>query len=153
MYLNTGGIHPQINSGEKWYKWQAILINDNMKNVYKGFIVPDSASFTIPIETNPSSFTDVQWHHCEWSNHPYFAAATINVDRYFPDENNQWKNTYYQERIYLINLKDSTYLEVLHADTIKYYKQNNDDSGYYWPFLWAELPTGFTENPAWLKPY
>jgi hypothetical protein len=47
MYLNTFGIHPQINGGKKWSQWQAILINDNAKNVYKGFMVKFKGSHLV----------------------------------------------------------------------------------------------------------
>lgn len=148
MYLTTAGSHPNINSGKNWESWQVILINDISKNVLKGFVYPDSATVKFPIETDPPSFKKARWHHCEWSNHPYFAAATLNVNRTFSGP----ITIEYQERIFLVNLKDSTYLEVLHADTIQNSGIEGDNSGYHWPWLWVEIPLSFQEDPAWLKP-
>ena len=148
LYLTTAGSHPNINGGKMWDSWQAILINDITKNVLKGFLCPDSASVKFPIETDPPSFKNTRWHHCEWSNHPYFAVATLNVNHTFSGP----ITTEYQERIYLINLKDSTYLEVLHADTIKNSGIEGDNSGYHWPWLWVEIPPSFQEDPVWLSP-
>lgn len=146
MYLTTPASHPDINGGTPWDKWQAILINNNLKEVIKGFITP--TQFKIPIDTSTSSFRIARWHHCEWSNHPYFASATVNIRRTYTGGN----PSEYQERLYIINLKDSVYLEVLRPDTIIYSGISEDNSGYHWPWLWVEIPSTFTEDPAWLKP-
>lgn len=152
MYLTTNASHPKINNGKPWAMWEVLLINNIKKEVLKGIVRPDSASFAFPIETNPASYSGAKWHHCEWSNHPYFAAATLNVDRFYLKEDGNYFHTAYQERIYLVNLKDSTYIEVLRPDTVVKSKTDNDDSGFHWPWLWVEIPASFTEEPAWLKP-
>lgn len=152
MYLTmsvSGTIPPHINNGKPWGTWEVILINNALKRTLKGYTRPDSASFKFPIETNPPSFTKAKWHHCEWSNHPYFAAATINAERYF-SFNGEWVNTYYQERIYLINLKDSSYLEVMRLKTIAYDSVPDDNSGLHWPYLWVRKPANFTESTQWM---
>ena len=148
MYLNTSGAHPALNGGKTWGEWQAILISNGAKQLVKGFMFP--ASPAVPLETEPPSFTMARWHHCEWSNHPYFAAATLNADRYFKVAQG-YENSHYQERIYLVNLKDSTYLEVLRPDKIAYSGRNGDVSGFHWPWLWVEVPSGFQEEADWLK--
>ena len=126
MYLTTVGSHPNVNGGQMWQSWQVILINNNQKEVIKGYTYP--TQFKIPLDTSNSTFRKAMWHHCEWSNHPYFAAATLNIRRTWEGTN----ATEYQEQIYLINLKDY--------------------SGYHWPWLWVEKPSGFQEDPNWLKP-
>lgn len=148
MYLNTMGMHPDINAGKQWGEWQAILISNSAKQLVKGFMYPSAPA--VPLETDPKSFTNAKWHHSEWSNHPYFAAATVNVDRFFKSGGG-FVNTYFQERVYLINLRDSSYLEVLRPDKVAYAGVNGDVSGFYWPWLWVEVPAGFTENPDWLR--
>lgn len=147
MYLNTSGTHPVINSGKPWGEWQAILISNYDKKLVKGYMYP--ANPAVPLETEPKSFTNAKWHHCEWSNHPHFAAATVNVDRFFKSGGG-FVNTLYQERVYLINLKDSSYLEVMRPDKVAYSGKNGDVSGFYWPWLWVEVPAGFAESPDWL---
>lgn len=151
MYLNTEGSLPAINGGKKWGEWQTILISDGAKNLMKGYTFP--AAFKYPVETEPASLSSVKWHHCEWSNHPHFATATLNVDRFFKNAAGLFDNTGFQERIYLLNLKDSTYLEVLRPDAIQKPSGTGiGDAGFYWPWLWVEVPAGFAETPGWLSP-
>jgi hypothetical protein len=147
MYLDTKGQAAGIDGGKPWGEWQTILIGDASKRLLKGYTYP--ATFAHPLETSPASVSNVKWHHCEWSNHPHFAAATVNVERYFKAASG-YANTALQERIYLIDLKDSSYLEVLRPDTVKYTGKAFDVSGFYWPWLWVEVPDGFQEAPAWL---
>jgi hypothetical protein len=147
MYLNTQGSAAAINGGKKWGEWQTILISDNAKHLLKGYTYP--AAFTYPVETVTPSVSAIKWHHCEWSNHPHFATATLNVERYFKSASG-YDNTAMQERIYLINLKDSAYLEVLRPDAVKSAGGTYDVSGFYWPWLWVEVPAGFEENKDWL---
>lgn len=149
MYLNTEGADPSINGGKKWGEWQTILIGDSGRHLLKAFTYP--AAFEHPVETTPASVSNVKWHHCEWSNHPHFATATLNVERYFKSASG-YDNTALQERIYLLNLKDSSYLEVLRPDTVKSSGGAYDVSGFYWPWLWVEVPAGFAEDAAWLDP-
>lgn len=147
MYLNTQGQSPAIDGGKSWEEWQTILISDASRRLLKGYTYP--AAFANPIETTPASVGRVKWHHCEWSNHPHFAAATLNVERFFQAKSG-FDNMALQERIYLIDLKDSTYLEVLRPDAVKYTGKGYDVSGLYWPWLWVEVPAGFKETPTWL---
>lgn len=149
MYLNTGSSSPSINGGAAWGEWQAILISNSDKKLVRGFMYPKTPA--VPLETDPKSFSGAKWHHCEWSNHPYFATATLNVDRYFKN-GSEYANTLFQERIYLLNLKDSSYLEILRPDKVVFGGKNVDVSGFYWPWLWVEVPAGFKESEDWLKP-
>ncbi len=148
MYLTTSGSHPIVNGGTPWDKWQVILINNSDGMVLKGYSYP--TAYTFPIETNPESFVKAKWHHPEWSNHPYFACATLNADRYFK-VGGEYMNTLYQERLYLINIKDSSYLEVLRPDTIGFSGIPDDYSGLHWPWLWVKIPEGFEEDCSWLS--
>lgn len=147
MYLNTQGKVPGIDGGKSWGEWQTILISDASKRLVKAYTFP--AAFAHPVETSPASVSTVKWHHSEWSNHPHFAAATLNVERFFK-VNAKFENTALQERIYLIDLKDSSYLEVLRPDTVKFTGKAFDVGGLYWPWLWVEVPAEFQEDPAWL---
>ena len=147
MYLNTQGNSPAINGGKAWGEWQTILISDSAKRLVKGYSQP--AAFAHTVETSPASVSNVKWHHCEWSNHPHFAAATLNVERFFKAKSG-YDNTALQERIYLLNLRDSSYLEVLRPDSVKYTGKAFDVSGLYWPWLWVDVPAGFQETAGWL---
>jgi hypothetical protein len=151
MYLTKETSSPRVNGGKTFGEWQAILISDDAKGLVKGFSYP--STFQNPVETAPASLAGMKWHHCEWSNHPYFATATLNVDRFFPSASGAgYDNTAMQERIYLINLKDSTYLEVLRPETIKATGKAFDVSGLYWPWFWVDVPANFEEAGKWLDP-
>lgn len=145
MYLNTFGQHPNLHGGKPWEEWQAILIGGLEGKLLKGFLYPAETRHSL--ETDPPSLAKVKWHHCEWSNHPYFAAATVNADRYFKSTDG-YLNTMYQERVYLLNLKDSAYLEILRPDRVAY--DAHVYRGFYWPYVWVEVPSAFTETPGWL---
>lgn len=144
MYLTTSGAHPVVNNGNNFATWQVIFISNIHKKVLRGYMSP--TQFKVPIETSNSTFLRAKWHHCEWSNHPYFATSTLNVRRRYED----MEFSDYQERLYLVNLKDSTYLEVLRPDSL-YFCVGEDNSGYYWPWLWIEIPNTFSEDNTWLN--
>jgi hypothetical protein len=145
MYLNLWGDHPGLNGGKPWEEWQAILIGGRDGKLRKGYMFPDDPEHSL--ETDPASLAKVKWHHCEWSNHPHFAAATVNAERFFKSGSG-YANTMYQERIYLLNLRDSAYLEILRPDRVRYHADGY--AGYYWPYVWVEVPSGFAEAPGWL---
>lgn len=147
MYLNTSGNHPGLNGGKPWTEWQALLIGGREGGLRKGFMPPASPKHSL--ETEPPSLANTKWHHSEWSSHPYFATATVNAERYFSNGSG-YRNTAFQERIYLINLQDSAYLEILRPDRVAYHADTF--AGFYWPYLWVEVPSGFQEDPDWLHP-
>lgn len=147
MHVTMAGSHPLINGGKKWEMWQVILINNSKGDILKGYWYPTQYKF--PLQTDPESLDKARWHHCEWSNHPYFATATLNADRYYK-VGDEYVNTKYQERIYLANLKDSSYLEILRPDTIKHSGIPDDNAGLHWPWLWVKIPDGFIEDSSWL---
>jgi len=147
---SRGKTYQGINDNNPWQVWQVIHVTNYQKQVVAGFGYPINP--THPYETIEPSFTGAKWHHPEWSNHPYFLTATVNVDRYFsnPDPSGiPFVNTANQERVYVINAKDSTYLEVLRQQesNIVYKKKGG---GLYWPGLWIEIPENFSEKPGWL---
>lgn len=149
MYLNTSGSHARLNAGRPWGEWQAILISDSRKRLLRGYLPP--AAPAVPFETDPASYASHKWHHSEWSNHPHFATATVNVDRFYKAAGG-YVNSGYQERVYLLDLRDSAYLEVVRPDRVAYSGRNGDVSGFHWPWLWVEIPSGFREAAGWLAP-
>lgn len=90
---------------------------------------------------------DKQWDYPEWSNHPYFAAATLNLDRL-------WSNLaagemQREEAVYLINLHDSTYTRLLQiTDT-----SSSNTINIKWPWIWIQTPSSIaqTEDTTWLN--
>jgi len=86
-----------------------------------------------------------EWDFPEWSNHPYFAAASVLVNRLWLSTT--WDNTYAHEQIYCINLKDSTYHKII--ETTDSSKTSATDME--WPWLWTDVPADFQEDSTWLK--
>jgi hypothetical protein len=87
-----------------------------------------------------------EWNCPEWSNHPYFAAAGMIVDRIYYAGGN-WDHTLNSEAVYLVNLKDSVYLRLVEtADTSAASTVTFDN-----PFVWVEVAAGFQEDSTWLK--
>lgn len=94
--------------------------------------------------------TGRRWNYPEWSNHPYFAVATAEIQRYRKDQPLSQRRTWRGEALYLINLKDSSYLRIAETrDTTMESAVN-----FKWPAAWIELPAGFEdeENTTWLAP-
>jgi hypothetical protein len=96
------------------------------------------------------SVTSIQWNFPEWSNHPYYAAATVLAERlwYLSQNPLPWNYRSLNEKIYLYNLKDSTYLKLVES-------KDTSLSGTLdlkWPYVWIDVPVQFQENNLWLKP-
>jgi len=86
-----------------------------------------------------------EWYYPEWSNHPYYAASCLNIDRLWLKSGN-WEHTYNTESIYLVGLKDSTYVKLIESTDTSYASATS----FIYPGVWAETPAGFQEDPAWL---
>jgi hypothetical protein len=155
MYLTTGDHDGRIKPDSTWRQWQVIFISDISQKVCRYYRVPttfnvDPQTADTTIRKPSSAFC---WHHPEWSNHPYFAAATLNVQRNYR-AGSLWNGTSYQERLYLLNLRDSSYQEIVRPqpqvfvyDTARY----GISAGFYWPWLWVQAPDGFDEDSLWLS--
>jgi hypothetical protein len=87
-----------------------------------------------------------EWYHPEWSNHPYYAVAALHIDRVF-DSSGNWVHRYNSESVYLIDLKDSLYVKLIEStDTLI-----TSVTGFNYPWVWVEVPAGFSEDAAWLS--
>ncbi|HEX2955662.1 MAG TPA: hypothetical protein VHO70_02450 [Chitinispirillaceae bacterium] len=95
---------------------------------------------------NGQSF-ESNWDCPEWSNHPYLAVASVNVQRCWKKTvKDQYDFGEHLEQIYLINLKDTTVLPlIVSADTSK-----NSATNLKWPWFWTSIPQNFSEQPGWL---
>jgi len=130
------------NSGDKVMRYYPypVLDRDSLIN---------SASQLHAIRTPQHS---EKWHHCEWSNHPDFAVATLNVVRAYVENPAGYydktgfgdlvgiQNSEFQERIFLINLRDeSNYLEIIRMDSSEVNHEQTIDLR--WPGLWVSSET------------
>ena len=87
-----------------------------------------------------------EWNNPEWSNHPYFAAASLMIDRLWL-KNGSYDHTYNSELLYLVDLKDSVFVRLVESiDT-----SNTSTVDFGNPFIWVEVPVGFQEDSTWLK--
>jgi hypothetical protein len=94
----------------------------------------------------PLSMT-AAWAYPEWSNHPYFAAAALEVERYWSQLDDFYPCN---EKLYAINLRDSAYLVMVRqTDTAL---ANLQKQSIKWPWLWVETPDTFAqvEDTSWL---
>jgi hypothetical protein len=107
--------------------------------------------FDVPQLGNPESMVGAgeivgsEWNFPEWSNHPYFAVASIQVDRLW--YSTSWDHTYQNAFLYMINLKDSSYHKLV--ETTDSSKASTLDMR--WPFLWIETSASFTEDSSWFN--
>jgi hypothetical protein len=85
------------------------------------------------------------WEYPEWSNHPYYAAAALYVQRVFAVDGT-WETTDNIEALYLVDLKDSVFLRLLETSDTSFASTTNLAS----PFLWVEKTPAFREDSTWL---
>ncbi len=87
-----------------------------------------------------------EWDFPEWSNHPYYAVASLLVDRLF-QVSGDWQHVQNREAIYLVNLKDSSYIKLLETTDTSY----TSKTSFFYPGLNVQLPTNFVEDSTWLS--
>jgi hypothetical protein len=85
------------------------------------------------------------WEYPEWSNHPYYAAAALYVQRVFAGDET-WKTTDNFEALYLVDLKDSLFVRLLETTDTSLASTISMES----PFLWVEKTPDFKEDSTWL---
>ncbi len=152
MVLDFGFNKPGYTTtlGSYWQMHERVLMCDIQNRVVKEFDVNDLPFAVKGSSANPGEILTTQYDNPEWSNHPYYAAAAIYVDRIFKPATT-WVHTQNHEAIYLIDLKDSTYLHIVQSgDTTA----STSKTDMRWPWLWINVPPGFetTEDSNWLNP-
>jgi hypothetical protein len=114
----------------------------------------DMKVFALPADRKLVTLADAQglgeavgkeWYFPEWSNHPYYGVACLNIDRLWLTSGN-WDHTYNTESIYLVGLKDSQYVKLIESTDTSY----ASTTSFSYPFIRVEAPSGFQEDPAWL---
>ncbi len=153
MFLDKGRgttYKPSINGGKAWEAWQIIYITDFQGELLKHYIAPTDDP-EHPFEIADSSKNEVhfyqpawtRWHHPEWSNHPNFAVATVNIRRIWGltcgSQNNMACVSEKQERIYFINLGTGGYLDVMGPGPSELvWDKSKAFDGLHWPYLWVD---------------
>lgn len=143
MYLDVGnlsmpGYHTK-NMGY-WDFHTRIFISRSTGAVAKYYDMPFVADFQ-----NSGDVSTQTWESPRWSNHPYFASAALYKERSWAGN----KVTDRNESIYLINLKDSTYLKLI---TLSDTSVGNTLSMEF-PWLWVDVAQDFAsqEDKQWLS--
>ncbi len=169
MCLSFGGEGiPEIKDGGKWGQWQIIHIvrprNAQRDEILRYYDRPVPTALKFPLHnTETCLFTGgTKWHHPEWSNHPCFAVATVNVERAWVENPDGYKKpegvgevyktgAELQEKVCVVNLRTGKYLEVLRLDDAAM-NWAGVDTFYqlFWPWLWVEIGADFQETAGWL---
>ncbi|MBD3419122.1 MAG: hypothetical protein GF398_03285 [Chitinivibrionales bacterium] len=125
--------------------------------VYK-YIDPDHADYHLVLSEDikngrepGGSVIELQWHHCEWTNHPYYAASLLKVMRRWwnPDKQGpvKWIDRLTADEIVLVNLKDNNKLTLMEL-VDKTSPSVPNDFDFVW--VWVAKPQGFIEDTTWL---
>lgn len=123
MYIDFGGTvffdtdslkHPVL--GTPWGKHERIFIERATCGIVGRYDVPGKDEIigidSIPEEDINGIVRGKAWWYPRWSNHPYFAVSSLDIDRLwyrYSFQNALWyQHTNNRESLWLINLKDST---------------------------------------------
>jgi hypothetical protein len=140
---NAGCYHPLLGT---WGLHSKLFISRSDGEDIKTFDVPvDHPVVPSEIAQGKGEVISKAWSDPEWSNHPYYAAAGLLIERLF-SVNGSWEQTQNYESIYLVNLKDSLYCSLIESiDT-----SSSSTTQFLNPFLWVETPADFQEDTTWL---
>jgi hypothetical protein len=141
---SAGCYHPLLGS---WATHEKLFISRYDGEDLKVFDTPaDRPLVSIADAQGTGEAVGKEWYNPEWSNHPYYAAASLLIDRLY-NVNSSWENTYNCESVYLVDLKDSSYIKLIESTDSSYTSKTN----FSYPFLWVEKSSNFQEDTTWLK--
>jgi len=126
---SAGMTNPRINGAKPWELHDVLFLTR-----YDGRI---STQVTRPERNAFPSLSDTTWtgHHyddAEWSNHPYFAVANIQVSRAYPSGSGGWVNEDLHEILVAIDLRSGKNLVLAQTAAIG----QGLTSDLQWPNLW-----------------
>lgn len=148
MYLDFGC------RSSPWGTWglhQRIFIGRADGSVMRAYNVPGLPPPDAAATEGTGEIVGIEWNYPEWSNHPYFAAVTLQFDRLWLVDTSgtgRYDHTFRNEKICLYNLRDSSYLPIISITDTTF--ANRTDLNH--PWAWIQVPTGFSEDPQWLLP-
>ncbi len=153
MYYDFGGLRGYEHDllGE-WDMHEFLFITRFDDVILKVFQVPEQVP-VVESYVGTGEITHTEWEHPEWSNHPYFAAACVLVERswhkdYRPGQSIPWQSRKRNERIFGINLKQDRYLELIASNDTVFSAEVN----LLHPWIWVEKAGDFVEDSCWLVP-
>lgn len=163
MYLDFGSgtlasrhcYHPVMGM---WQFCERLFITRNDREILRIYDAPEKETILTEAEldtlsNNPSETQGQrykrQWDAPQWSNHPYFALAPLMRDRVWY-VNGMFEHRMAAEALYLVNLRDSTYLKVVETTDSSFASTTNMRLC----AAWIEMPEEFSEDSLWLEyPY
>jgi hypothetical protein len=136
--------HPLLGT---WGMHQLLFLSRYDAEDLRVYAMPaDRPIIPVASATGVGEAVGKQWNNPEWSNHPYYAVASLLVDRLW-SVSGSWNHTTNTESIYLVNLKDSVYLKLVESTDTSYTSTTTFEN----PFIWVQVPVGFAEDTGWLK--
>ena len=138
-FNDLGYLTPGIRVGETgyWAQHEIFYIGNYENEIVRHYRAPDKELFEHP----EGIAGRVVWDDPRWSNHPYFGSASAHVFR-----RRTSSGTSNREALYLVNLKDSTYLRLIEQASTA-----SDSANLQWSWAWVEEAAGFEEAPLWLS--
>ena len=110
-------VHPLLGI---WGPHEKLFISTYGAEDLKVFDMPADRKIISPsVATGTGEAVGKTWAFPEWSTHPYFAVANLLVDRLFLVSGN-YQHTMNAESIYLISLKDSSYVKLAETTDTSY---------------------------------
>jgi hypothetical protein len=132
-----------------WFDHTIIFISRSDGRIVKQYGIPDEIKVVPPdLVKGKGEIMDKNWDYPEWSNHPYYAAATVELDRYWRDLGDTRS---LNEMVYAVDLFKSKHLCLVRQNTVSSANTQN----IRWPWLWVETPADFgsREDTTWLSNY
>lgn len=151
MYVDFGLMYDQCQCTTDMGPWDfhtRLFISRSDSTILRYYDVPSPPQVDDTATLGNGEIIGREWSYPEWSNHPYFAVASIlNRRRYLDPAISFFVPVGRRERIALINLKDSSYTDLIQStDTAAF----DSDAGFFFPGLWVDVPRDFAEDPGWL---
>jgi hypothetical protein len=136
-------IHPLLGT---WKEHALLFISRYDAEDVKVFAMPAERTLVSTVDAQGlGEVVGKEWYFPEWSNHPYYGVASLNIDRLWL-RSGSWEHTYNTESIYLIGLKDSQYVKIIESSDTLY----ASTTSFKYPHTWVEIPDGFQEDSTWL---
>jgi hypothetical protein len=140
----AGCFHPLLRP---WKTHEKLFISRYDAQDLKVFDMPSDRPVIPANSAEKGEVIAKEWNLPEWSNHPYYATACLLLDRLYKVSLTSYKHTQNNETVYGINLKDSVYVKLV--ETTDTALSSAVDIKY--PFMWVDIPAGFTEDTTWLS--
>lgn len=152
MYLDFGfdstliKVHSLIGG---WDFHKRIFISDYSGAILKYYDPPQNiVPLSVATDQSRGNPDAMEWNYPEWSNHPYFAAVTLNIERIWYDKTQTppWVYQMKNEKVCILNIQTGAILPIVESIDTSLTSTTNLE----WPFLWVDMPASFSEPAGWL---